>query len=210
MLFVKFSDRLKALMTAKKINYLDFFMTVGKSKRLLRSGWVREKIEDPESIAEHSFRAGVLAMILSDKLGVNKDKLMKMAFIHDLSEIFIGDIVWIRGGIIDLKARKSKEDREMRGMVEIFDKIEDGSQYIDIFVELINRSSREARIFWQIDKLEMAFQAYEYEEEQGKKLDEFFVTADLYIKEPILRKIFKEIMKMRKERKKEIIRHESI
>ena len=61
-------------MASRKLSYLDFFKTIGASKRLLRSGWVRENVKDPESVAEHSFRVGVLAMVLADQIGNNLDK----------------------------------------------------------------------------------------------------------------------------------------
>ena len=48
----------------------------------------------------------------------------------------------------------------------------------------------------------MALQALEYEEEQGKNLEEFFVNTELYLKEPLLKKIFYEILKSRKINKK--------
>lgn len=194
----------------KMVNYLDFFKTVGKSKRLLRSGWVREGIKDPESVAEHSFRVGVLAMVLADKLEVDKEKLIKMAFIHDLTETKTGDIVWVRWGIVDPEVREKKEKREMRGIVGIFQKIENGEEYVRVFEEMMLNSTREARIFWELDKLEMVLQALEYEEEQGKNLEEFFQTVDLCVREPFLRKLFDEIMKQRVKKEGGIVRYESI
>ncbi len=187
-------------MAAKKINYLDFFKTVGKSKRLLRSGPVREGIRDPESVAEHSFRTGVIAMVLSDKFDYNldKDKLVKMALIHDIGEIVTGDIVVQRGEILDLKLRDEKEIQERAGIKQIFNKILEGDVYSEIFEEMIERKSPEAKIFWQFDKLEMAFTTLEYEEEQGRRLEEFFLDANTHMKEPLLREILEEIMKSRK------------
>lgn len=123
-----------------------------------------------------------MAMVLADELEVDKEKLVKMALIHDLSMVFTGDIVWIRFGVVDPKEREKKEKEEMRRIVEIFEKIKEGDKYVRIFEEMIVVSTNEAKIFWQLDKLEMALQAFEYEEEQGKNLDEFFATADLYIK----------------------------
>lgn len=189
-------------MAAKKINYLDFFRTVGKSKRLLRSGWIREKIKDPESVAEHSFRVGILAMVLTDALGdgkLDKDKLIKMAILHDLGELVTGDTVVVspRGDIIDVKKNAEKEKGEKEGIRKIFNKISQGDKYAEIFDEMIGIVTPEAKIFWQLDKLEMAIQALEYEKEQGKSLDGFFRTADLYIREPLLRKMFEEILKAR-------------
>jgi len=183
----------------KKVNYFDFFKTVGKSKRLLRSGWIREKIEDPESIAEHSFRVGVLAMVLSDKLGValDKDKLIKMSLLHDLGELVTGDVVTERKGIIDIRKRDKKEIEEKEGIRKIFEKIGEGNRYADIFEEMIERVTPESKVFWQLDKLEMAIQGYEYEEEQDKNLEEFFTSASLHITEPLLKEIFDHVLKKR-------------
>ena len=47
-------------------------------------------------------------MVLADKLLINKEKLMKMALIHDLGETSTGDIVWTRGELVDIKTREIK------------------------------------------------------------------------------------------------------
>jgi putative hydrolase of HD superfamily len=177
---------------------VDFMDIVGKSKKLLRSGWINEKIKDPESVAEHSFRVSVLAMVISDSLGLDKEKLIKMALIHDLGEVITGDIVWSSGNIIDIKKRTEKEKMEKLGLEKIFKILENSDEYKKIFEEMIERSSEEAKIFWQIDKLEMAMQALEYERDEYKNLEKFFVNADLQIETPLLRKIFDEILKRRK------------
>ena|SRR3989344_6810366 len=188
----------------KDVNYLDFFKTVGLSKRLLRTGWVKVgKIENPESIAEHSFRCGVLAMVFSDKLGVSldKNKLIKMSLLHDLGALVTGDIITERGGILDIKKRDDKEKEEQKGIREIFEKIGVGDEYAGIFEEMLERVTPEAKVFWELDKLEMALQALEYEKEQGKNLDEFFETASLHVKEPLLQEIFNSILKERPRKK---------
>jgi len=203
LIFSKFDVKVKAIMSSRKVNYLDFFKTVGKSKRLARSGWVREEISDPESVAEHSFRVGVLAMVISDKLNSNldKNKLIKMALLHDLAEVITGDAVIDRWDVIDLKKRDERESIEERGIKKIFDKINQGDEFVSIFHEMISRLTPEAKVFVQLDKIEMALQAFEYEQEQGKNLEEFFVTASLYIKEPFLKRIFDDILKARNQRK---------
>lgn len=190
-------------MASKKADYLDFLKTVGKSKRLLRSGWVREKINNPESVAEHSFRVSVLAMVLSDKLGhkLDKEKLIKMAILHDLGEVITGDIVTQRYDLIDLERRDAKENEEREGIKQIFSKIGSASEYLKIFDEMTARVTPEAKVFWQFDKLEMALQAHEYEEEQGKDLEEFFIGASIYNIEPLIRKIFDSITKKRKRKR---------
>lgn len=44
---------------------------VGKLKQLKRSGWVRNNIPDPETVAEHSFRVAMLAMLWAPEAGVD-------------------------------------------------------------------------------------------------------------------------------------------
>ncbi len=65
-------------------NLIKFAKIVGKLKRLKRTGWVKNNIIDPESVAEHSFRLAVLTMVLAPKVGVDQLKTTKMALIHDL------------------------------------------------------------------------------------------------------------------------------
>lgn len=181
-------------------NYVDFIATVGQSKRLLRTGWLREKVKNPESVAEHSFRVGVLAMVLADKLETQLDitKIVKMALLHDLGEVVTGDIVTERGEIVDLKKRDEKEQKEREGIREIFDKIGDGDIYVAIFDEMIGRVTPEAKIFWQLDKLEMAAQAAEYEIEQNLNLGEFFTTVEAYMRDPLMKRIFDQLIEGRR------------
>lgn len=60
---------------------------VVKCKRLKRTGWVKSQIPDPETVAEHSFRVSLLAMILAPQFKVDQTKVTKMALIHDLGEL---------------------------------------------------------------------------------------------------------------------------
>ena len=112
--------------------------------------------------------------------------------------VITGDIVAERWGILDLKKRDQKEQAERKGIRKIFDKIGDSDTYIAIFDEMLVKSTAEAKVFRQIDKLEMVFQALEYEKEQGKNLEEFFADASLHMKDDIMKKIFKDILKSRK------------
>ena len=136
-------------------------------------------------------------MVLADDLSVDREKLIKMAILHDLGEVVTGDLVWSRGEIIDIKKRAEKEKLEREGIEKVFRTIGKSDEYKEIFEEMIARTSQEAKMFWQLDKLEMAFQALEYEKEQNKKLDEFFINADLQIDSPPLRKILREIINSR-------------
>lgn len=65
-----------------------------KLKHLSRTGWVGEGIENPETVASHSWQMAVMALYLSEKV-MNKydfNKVIKLCLCHDLAESIIGDI----------------------------------------------------------------------------------------------------------------------
>lgn len=177
---------------------VDFISAVGKSKMIPRTGWVREKIKNPESVAEHCFRVIGLAIVIADPLGLDKEKLIKMALIRGLGETATGDVVVERGNIVDIKKKVEKEQKEKEGIKKIFKTIGKADEYVKIFDEMTKRKSEEAKIFWELDSLEMAMQALEYEKEQGKNLEEFFLFSSLQINHPIIKNVFNKIKKNRK------------
>ena len=67
---------------------LNFFIEVGKLKRKNRRGWQVHQIKNSESTAEHIFRVAIIAWILGEKKRLNLEKVIKMALIHDLCEIY--------------------------------------------------------------------------------------------------------------------------
>jgi len=194
-LFFSKKPPIKKIPPVKKL--IKFFITTAASKRLLRTGWIREKIKDPESVAEHSFALSLMALILADYFGLDKEKLIKMAILHDLGELVTGDIVWARGRVVDLDKLESKIKKELKGIEKIFNIIGKGDEYKKLFLELTERKTPEAIFFWELDKLEVCLQALIYEKEQGKKLEEFFIHPKLQIKTPFFKEIIKEIEKQR-------------
>ncbi len=177
------------------MNILHLAFQVGLSKRLKRAGWVKRKVKNPESVAEHCFRVTVLCMALAPSLEVDKEKLTKMAVIHDLGETATGDIVVESWKKIFFDKRKKKEKMEREAIRQILYGY--GEDYSKLFQEMIQRKTKEALIFWEIDLLERTIQAYEYEKEQGIDMTEFFVSANYHIKNPLLKKTLKDLEKMR-------------
>lgn len=180
------------------MDVLEFAKIIGNLKRIKRSGWIRENIKDLESVSDHSFRVAILSMVLAPELRVNSEKLVKMALIHEIGETKLGDIVWARGEDLNMPARKKKEKEELKIAEEIFAQFKNGNEYKSLFEEIIERKTEESKILWQLDKLETAIQALEYEESDGKDLSEFFDNADIYIKHPILKEILVKIKLLRK------------
>ncbi|GAC1401297.1 MAG: HD domain-containing protein [Chloroflexota bacterium] len=179
-------------MAVAHAGYLDLLLAAGRLKRLPRTGWVREGIHDPESVAEHSYRVALLALLLAERLEqpLDRDRLIRMALVHDLAEVITGDLVVQRGVVVDPRERHAKERAERAALVALVGALDDASSYLALFDELVERDTPEARLFWQLDKLEMALQALEYEREQGKDLGEFFASVEAALHEPLLRDLY--------------------
>ena len=76
----------------KASNAIDFLRTVGRLKELKRTGWVNNNIEKPESVADHMYRMSMASFLITDP-GIDKNRLMRIAIVHDLAESIVGDIV---------------------------------------------------------------------------------------------------------------------
>lgn len=46
-----------------------------------RAGWLRKDIQEPESIADHMYRMGLMALIAPDFPGIDRDKLISFSFL---------------------------------------------------------------------------------------------------------------------------------
>lgn len=190
--------------SVKTSSYVDLFLHVNSAKKMERSGWVREKIQNPESLADHLFSLSFLTMQLAQELSdrlkypLNKGKLIKMALIHDVGELEVGDIVTSRGTIIDAQLLKAKESKEKASIKKLFKKTDPSNFSLLLFQELIDRKSLEAQLLWQLDKLDMALQALEYENTHKKDLTEFFENAKANITDEFLLELLEEILNRRK------------
>lgn len=167
----------------------NFFYKIGELKRIKRSGWVRNKISGSESVADHSFRTAFMAMTLGDMLEVDSCKLIKMALIHDLAESVTGDIT-PHDGI----SREEKQRKEEIGIKQLLKGIPNEQEVMDLWIEYEEQKSRVSIILKNIDKLEMAIQALEYQKIfPDRDLSEFILGAEKELNIPEIIDLFKEV-----------------
>jgi len=138
-----------------------FMGHVGDLKKLERTGWVRSGIKDPENVADHSFRTTVMALVLADKVGVNQNRAVKMALIHELGESIVGDLTPTDGVSVD-----EKHQLEIDAFRKLCADIDNGNELLELFEEFEENKTPEAQFVKRLDKLEMMFQAHEYGIEQ--------------------------------------------
>ncbi|CAO2823053.1 unnamed protein product [Amaranthus hypochondriacus] len=154
---------------------IDFLTLCHNLKTTKRAGWVKREVQNPESISDHMYRMGLMALISSDIPGVNRDKCVKMAIVHDIAEAIVGDITPSDG---ISKEEKSRREREaIDHMCNVLGGGSRAQEIYDLWMEYEEGSSPEAKLVKDCDKVEMILQALEYEKDQGKDLEEFFEST---------------------------------
>ena len=72
-------------------NLARFFVRSGRLKAERRRGWVKKLgLNNPESVADHSYRTALMAMVISDSRGLDTVKAVRLALLHDLPEAIVG------------------------------------------------------------------------------------------------------------------------
>lgn len=171
--------------------YLQFATQVGDLKRLKRSGWKRHGIDAPESVADHKLRSVILAMTLPKEIEVDRTRVAQLLALHDLpeSDPTVGDITPL-DGITD----EEKFEREKAAMLRLCALLSNGDEIYQLWLEYEEKVTPESKIAHDLDKLEMAMQAVEYERQHGLDLWEFIESAAAKIAHPVLQNVLKELI----------------
>jgi len=153
---------------------LKFLMLVGDLKHIPRTGWVRKNVGNPERIAGHMYRMGIMSMLFSDSDGVDRNKCIRMALIHDVAETIVGDIT--PHDPVTPAEKKDMESKAIRSMAQLLTDGGAGREIVDLWEEYESGQSPEAKVVKDLDKFDMILQAFEYEqkEESPGRLEEFF------------------------------------
>ena len=69
-----------------------FLFEMGHLKRIPRAGWLLLGIPQPETVAEHSFRVGIVGITLASMAGADVGRTAALALMHDAHETRIGDV----------------------------------------------------------------------------------------------------------------------
>ena len=132
-------------------------------KQLSRTGWVRSGVENPESVAAHSWGMAVLALRLAPK-ELNLERVLSLCLVHDLPEVRIGDLT-------PYDDTSNKAELEHKAMSDM------APQWLSLFEEYEAEETAEAKFVKQIDKLDMGLQAIMYQTKQDIVLEEFITSA---------------------------------
>lgn len=134
-------------------------------KKLPRMGWLIEKAPH-ESLADHSFGAAIIALALARMEGLNGQEeaaLVRRALLHDLHEARVGDLSRLQRQYV--KADYERAEKEMLA-----------GTHLEPEAALLS-GKRLSILTKDADKLDMLFQAIDYQNAGNRNMQRFIDAA---------------------------------
>lgn len=169
---------------------LNFFIEIGKLKGKKRRGWELHQIKNSESTAEHIFRTAIIAWTLGKDKGLDMERVIKMALVHDLCEVYAPDLTPYdpllpknKKKIMEIlkswpkftpelkrKRAQSKYKAEEAGLRKLISKLPPNlrAEMKNLWLDFEKGLTKEGRFVKQVDKVESILQGLEYWKKYGK------------------------------------------
>lgn len=150
----------------------DFVAGLSTLKTIPRSGWISHgvRLQDVESVADHTSSVSTLAMLLADmeaRAGrhVDVEKVLRMALLHDLAEALTFDIskayleyLGVRGEAIKREVEEAAWNQLIKGIRSKPIRM----RYAKLQSEFNAARTFESKIVHAADKLDILFQIIAY------------------------------------------------
>ncbi|MFB6121986.1 MAG: HD domain-containing protein [Haloferacaceae archaeon] len=184
---------------------LDALLSAFALKDERRTGWQLRGVVDPESVAAHAWGVSYLCLCFADRAGVDVDRALRLAVVHDVAEAEVGDVPTRADPSAETMPAAEKVEREREAMADLTAALDPGEAIRDLWEEYEARETPEARFVRDMDLVEMCLQALYYEREgrydpaAGEsfeaydRLDEFFATAEPRLRTDVGEALFAEI-----------------
>jgi len=179
-----------------------------------RTGWQLRKVEEPESVAGHSWGTAFLTIVHGEKEGIDTEKALKIAVVHDIGEAEIGDIAHRAVEAEEEISSEEKAEMEEKTVKKIASKI-DGN-ILELWEEYEERNTAETQFVKDMDMIDMCLQALKYEKEERydseeenenfqeyENMDEFFATTKPRLNTETGKQLFQDIKTRYEEVKQE-------
>ncbi len=128
--------------------YITFLNTIEKLKCNTRHSWTSSGRQ--ESVAEHSWRLSVMAMLCADEYpSLDINKVIKMCLIHDFGEAVTGDIP----AFLKTETDEIEEEKAVQSILSLLPETHK-SELTELFSEMIKMETDEAKLFKALDNLE--------------------------------------------------------
>ncbi len=138
---------------------IEFINIAEGLKRELRHSWLSDGRR--ESVAEHTWSMSLLAFLLFDEIDIELDQLrvLKMIIIHDMAEIYAGDIPSFN--TVTEESKRQKEIDERKALEKLLSKLSSKKlkkEIEDLWEEFEAKETPEAKFAQACDKADAIIQ----------------------------------------------------
>ena len=148
------------------------YFEIAHLKNMFRQGWLKREISQNicESVAEHSFGVAMLCMLLlPQRPELDALKVIRFALIHDLGEVYAGDITPHEG-----VPKADKVKMEQVAVEQILGKLTAGQDLLDSWHDYESQATAEAQFVKEVDRLELVMQTAIYQQSTDLDGTEFY------------------------------------
>jgi len=167
-----------------------FLYEIGQLKRYPRTGWLTAGVPQPESVADHSYRASVIAAVIAAMEGADPQRAAFLAIWHDSQETRTTDLSHLTKKYVTPMPNETVTTHQVRALPEALAAIIQGA-----VAEYEARETLEARCARDGDKLELLLQAREYSDQGHPGLRPFMDSALSGLQTPSARELAAEALR---------------
>lgn len=178
----------------KNKDLCNYIFELGALKKFRHSGFKFAGVINPDSIAEHAFRAAIIAyFIAKEEKHPDPEKLAFHCLIHDNAEARISDLHKVAQRYIDPRKAELAAFKEQIGKLPPDTK----KNFLKYFREFESGKTTEGKIIKDADLLETSFQAKEYLDLGYTACKNWIDNAETLLNTNTAKSIMKELRKIK-------------
>jgi putative hydrolase of HD superfamily len=154
---------------------LRFFSRAERLERFPRTGWLASGVQQPESVAAHSWEVTVVALWLADAVEaeVDAERVLRIALLHDIGESVLTDLP---RPVKELVGSETVEEAEARATERVLEGAgEEWGRAVEAYRE---QASDEARLVKAADRIQMMAKALSYDAQDRGDVSRFWESRD--------------------------------
>ena len=149
-----------------------FLYEIGQLKRYPRTGWLTAGVPGPESVADHAYRASVIAAVIATMEGADPQRAAFLALWHDSQETRTTDLSHLTKRYVTPAGNDAVTARQVSRLPRALAEVVTAA-----VAEYEARQTPEARCARDADKIDLLLQAREYTDQGHRGLRPFMDSA---------------------------------